>query len=417
MQKIKELQNRLQQQNFSDKFPEIKLEIQEVEGKQVLVPVNDGKIHILYLCPFFNGTGLYRTILPYLHLNETDTHSAVISNILPFSAATNYAEIEILMFDEFIWWAHYIVFPHMFSAELPNFAKKIKEINPNIQIVMDIDDLHIQLPVTHPEYYRQTKTYTNIEIKNIIHFDLITGTNKNLLLEYKQFAKTRYPKNKIDYCELPNLISQYTLPTTTPQQHNNIRILLTVAPAYFTNLYLFRPILKYINKHYPEAEIVIFGWDGILRQHKRPGFIPSKGALEGIKHTYIPPVDLSEYFNKIQEINPDFALMPMLATSIRDETYNLCKSSHKFLQYAQLGIPAIVSNIETYTGIPPSNGPAIHNVTALVAATTTEWKMHIDELMNDAVKRKEIAQKAKEIAEKHFSFNKETIQIFTKCFN
>ena len=129
------------------------------------------------------------------------------------------------------------------------------------------------------------------------------------------------------------------------------------------------PLRKLLQEARREAdfELLLFGWNGTDRKTLR-------NCLQGIPHTHIPSVPVMDYFKKMHSLQADFAIMPL-----RDNSYNRAKSHHKLLQYAMLGIPAIVADVPTYTDFikDQPEGDDFGIVQARVAKSNREWIDHI----------------------------------------
>ncbi len=120
-----------------------------------------------------------------------------------------------------------------------------------------------------------------------------------------------------------------------------------------------------------------------------------KDAFQGIKSTYIEPVEIHQYFNTLLNQQLDFCLMPLI-----DSPFNNSKSHHKLLQYSQIGIPAIVSDVLPYNEILSPTGKSIFEpnyLPALKCKTHEDWIKNIDYLIENEASRKNIAEKAMEL--------------------
>jgi len=441
MKKIIDLHNKLTAeitQDFSTKYPQILLEpvtlepkpskfkpepgveLPQEEPEVIDWPAHDGKIHVTFVAPYYNATGLYRSILPMLHLNQTETHSAIITNINKFELMNQNKEQPIELFDQIIAWSHYMVFPRIYSPEMVQIIKDIRQVNPNVFLLADIDDNNFTLPVNHHLRYVLTNEMKKLELDTLSHYDGIIGTNEKLLELYYNKMQEHSPDNKLQYAVLPNLMSKLTvedLPKRTTELKTDVtRILLTLNPSQFHDINPFRKVLKAVKDKYKnKVEIIVFGWDG--KVFGPTGKVDmNKNALKGVEHTYIPPVPLDDYFKTLHTINPDFALMPLNTTNAESLAFNQSKSSHKFLQYSMLGIPVIAQDISTYTGN-NYEGPAIDNETCLLAKTTQDWLTQIDKFVNDKQLAKKLAQNATQLTENEYTYNDVNIEKTKRVFN
>jgi len=188
MKTVQQLYNRLKNKSFEDRYPDYNL--------------NDGKVHIYYISPYLNGTGLYRAILPTLELNKTQTHHAIINRIEDWDTQGQFTEKQITINDKLIGWAHYIVFPATFTDITPNF-RHIRMINPNIKIVVDIDDNYHSIPDMHPHHHAFTKGMKSSLLQNIESSDIFTATNATIINSYMDMMNNFSGEP----AEIPNLMS------------------------------------------------------------------------------------------------------------------------------------------------------------------------------------------------------------------
>lgn len=419
-------------------YPQIKFEVQEVpnpntpefiqqEGVEnpepdtipIDWPIADGKKHITFVAPFFNGTGLYRSILPMLHFNESDTHSAIITNINEYNQSSATTAQQMVMFDQFVAWSHYMIFPDIASRNMINTIRMIREINPNIILLANIDDNHFNIPETHHHRHIITKQQNSDRIDVLNCYDGLIGTNRTLLAAYYENVKQKYSNTAIQLDEVPNLMSHYTtedIIPSEPLESEKTRILLTINPGQFHDINPFKKVLKEVQNIYKDkVELIIFGWDG--KTVGANGKVElNKNALSGLNYTYIEPVNIKDYFKTLATIQPDFALMPLSTNSGNGYLYNICKSSHKFLQYSMFKIPVIAQDISTYTGL-NKEGPAIHNHTCLLSKNHGEWLKNIKTLIKNKTLAKHLAETAHQITKEEYTYNPKNTDYILNLFN
>lgn len=362
------------------------------------------KKHVLFFAPFANATGLYRVILPYQQLNRTSTHSAIITELIPNTQKNRDSMQEWHTSDPIIEWADYIVFPTA-SDDLTENIKLLRSINkkPHLKFVFDIDDNY------HIEEANQDKKLAaesqQAILNNMAMCDIVTTTNAYLGTFYlnllNQHQITNNQQLKTIFLLMPNFISDDYLENIkiTEPQPTKIRIGITIhrSQKQFADLLLIRKILLNAQKKYKDKiEFVLFGWNGRIMQNGT-----MKDALQGIKHTYIESVEIHQYFNKLANLQLDFALMPLHNTP-----FNNSKSHHKLLQYAQFGIPAIVSDTLPYNEILAPEGQSMFTpgyLPALKCKNEEDWTKAIDFLIENTEARKNISEKAKVFVNQEFN--------------
>lgn len=93
---------------------------------------------------------------------------------------------------------------------------------------------------------------------------------------------------------------------------------------------------------------------------------------------------MEDYYDHLSRIKMDIGICPLV-----DIPYNKCKSNIKWLEYGMSGIPAVVSDISTYTD------SVRHGETGYVAKTPKDWVHYLSLLIDNNVLREAIANQAK----------------------
>lgn len=359
------------------------------------------KTHVLFLGPYNNATGFYRVIVPYFELNKTQTHSAIINQIIPNTSENRKKNTQWNLSDEMIQWADVIVFPTVTSDLFP-IIKELKQVNrkKHLKFIMDIDDNY------HVDSINQDNKVANESRKNLINnmvsCNAITCTNMFLANFYQR--KIQEAGHKLpDFYIMQNMMYNACLEgikiTEPKPKATRMGIMLTGTETKFSDLFSVRKILLEAQKKYKDKlEIVLFGWSGKI--HQKSGF---KDALQGVKTTYVEPVDFEKYFNKLANLQLDFALMPLLETE-----FNKSKSHHKLLQYGQMGVPAIVSDVLPYKEILAPEGSSIFNKGYFPAIRYKDDETllkAIDFMMENTEARKKIAEISKSTVKEYFTWD------------
>ena len=388
MRNVKELYHQLtEQKEFDKRYPAFKKD--------------DGKVHILFVSPCLNGTGYYRMIAPALELNRTRSHSAIISGIHKWNFNKQFDDYDSPIDEELISWANYVVLPAMLT-DATYILKALKAKNKDIQFVMDLDcNLHA-MPKEHLEHAKITKENKRQLLVNIAKMDIVTGASEGILEYYDGLLDRYYPNSEVFMEYVPNLISQFGYQEVEPLARNEsskvrIGIVGTGATAYDTLTII--DVLKEAQKKYGDkVELVLFGWNGKLPGGELP--------LKDVPFTYVKSVSFLDYFDKLNQLELDIALLP--SKKIPFNTHG--KSFVKYLEFAVYAIPVIAS------GLPPFTESIEHKETGFLANTSEEWLDAIDKLMEDPELRKRIGKSALKQAWRNFSFTNRTIQIYQEVF-
>lgn len=388
MKAVKDLISQLQNPGFLEKYPQ--------------VSVYDKMVHVLYLRPYLNGTGLHRAIAPTLHLNQTSTHRAAIAQFENWNMAGQSLldEHTIELTDhlrQLISWAHYMVLP-MYVHDIGPMLDDFRGINPSLQFVMDVDDFIYEMPPAHPAHGKYTKETKVQFTKNLQKMQVVTGST-NYLLEQLEPIIGPGP----DLFHIPNLMSRFFGEHISwPDPQTPPKALITPNPGQWADINPLKKILAPLVKN-NEIELILFGWNGTNRN--------MNSCVSGIKHTYVPPVPVTEYFSKMASLGASCALMPL-----QDNVFNRCKSHHKLLHYAMLGIPTVVSNLSTYTDFifQPHEINPIGKIRAIVAKSNAEWAPAIKEATSGAIAH-EIVSTNKDLVWQENSLETE-LYYLTNCF-
>ncbi len=141
--------------------------------------------------------------------------------------------------------------------------------------------------------------------------------------------------------------------------------------SHITDLRLIIPAIKEVLDSHPSAEFHIMGAiPKELLELKEP-------RIKDLGHD----PDIRGYVKKIAHF--DIGLIPL-----KNEPFNLAKSDLKFLEYSTLGIPSIISKIDTYKS---AQGKAL-----FARDRADDWAQAIFKLLDDRKKREKIAKTAQE---------------------
>ena len=407
MKSTLELYKQLQSGSFEQCYP-----LQQEENN---------KVKILFVAPFLSGTGYYRSILPLLELNKTDSHCAIITEINKPNFAVDIDEFIFEVDPDLIKWTDYIVLPR-YCCSLKRFIDAAKAINPNVQFVMDMDTNYHALPEIYPGYDNLKnsthKKLGNLEkrqqvlLSNIASMDLLLGVTNELLDYYEELLDEHYPNSGVRTEYLPNLISDYNYENIDEIQKNageKIRIGLIGKISTYYDIVHINDVLKEVSNQYEDKiEIILFGWDG-----KDPS---GKDLLDGVKFTSIKSVNFADYrkykrlmkgyFTVLNELQLDIALLPML--DIPCNTHG--KSPIKYLEQAAFSVPVVASDIEPYQSI------IQHGKTGFLASSKEQWVKHIGSLVESKELRSQIATTANKFAWKEWSYTSANLDLLKDIF-
>lgn len=382
---IRDLYNRLEKESdFLKRYPNFKL--------------NDGKIHILYLSPLLNETGYYRFIAPALELENTTTHSAIISNIHKWDYNKTFDDYDTPIDARLVDWAHYIIIPAMLTS-ISYLINTLKKINDTLEFFMDIDMNYFRIAEGHPHKTTRKQLLTLIE--NISKANGVLCANQNILEDVDNLLSRHFPNEITSLEYTPAFISDYAyrdIPQIRKNNTDKIRIGIVGDPAIAADVEPIINVIKQIMEKYKDkAELILFGWNG---------FTFGKNLFKDIPFVYESPVGLFGYFKKLNDLTLDIALIP-----VHDLLYNATgKSFVRYLEHAHNETVVIASNISPYKEI------IINGENGFLAETEKEWLDSITLLIEDNGLRTSVGQYAHKFVWENLSYTRKNLKIFTSIF-
>lgn len=388
MKSVVELFNRLgNEKSFENRYPEYN--------------IGDDKIHLLYVSPCLNSVGYYRVISPALELNKTATHRAIVTKIHKWNYNLQLTDYVSPIDSKLIEWADYIVMPVIFENTTYLF-QAWRQMNNDVQIVMDLNSNYHLMPKEHLDYSKITVTQKKQLLNTISEIDILTSHSIGLLDFYDNLLDKYFPQSTVMTEYLPSLVSLigYQKTVSLSQAINKkIKIGIIHSGAEYYDILSVIDILKEIESKFSnEIELVFFGCNGNV-----PGI---KEAISNLKFTYYKPVKFIDYFDRLNEIQLDIALIPN--KKIPFNTHG--KSIVKFLELSVFGIPVIATNNDLYNEIikEGENG--------FLADSAEEWMAKIELLISDQELRSKVGKTALKMVWKNFSYTKENHMYFSNLF-
>lgn len=388
MKTVKELYWRLETSKIiNEKHPNFSME--------------DKKIHVLFLSPCLNETGYYRMILPALELNRTDTHSAILTKIQKWDFNKMFDDYDNPVDFRLVEWADYVVIPTMFT-DADYIIKSMREINDDIEFIMDIDINYHELPEYHPDSKKLTPEMKEMLIGNLSKVDILTAPNSYILNFYHDLV-LRDSKEYLLYFErYHNLLSNFTFEQANPFIKNTtekVRIGLILDSSQEHDLKTIeKPIASLLEKHKQEIEIIIFGWSGKTAEQY--------GFFKNLRICYEKPVPFPEYHSRLNSLAFDIGLIPLVANE-----YNVAgKGFNRFLDFSGFKIPSVVPDMLPFKNIvnDGENG--------FMASQEDDWVNKADQLISNAELRREIGNNAFKTVWEKYSYTPKTIQRLKSVF-
>ena len=363
--------------------------------------LNDKKVHILFLMACTNEQGYYRMILPAMELNRTATHAAIIGQIHKWNFNKQFDDYDIAIDFRLVEWADYIVVPALFS-DINYIIKSMREINSDVEFVMDIDLNYHQLPPDHPDFKKFTLELKQILQANLSQIDILSAPNNYLLSAYEKLAQESEEELSLYFERYGNLLSNFTYEEIQHIQRNNgqkIRIGLIVDASQGNDVKLLEKVIAtLLEKHPDKIEIILFGWSKKVAMQN--------GLFDKLNITYENPVPFQEFHSRLNSLALDIGLLPFV-----NNAYNVSsKTLTRYLDFSGNMIPVVASEMLPFTKVieDGDNG--------FLAGKDEEWVAKIEQLILNAELRTAIGKSAFNTAWAKFSYTPQSIERLKNIF-
>lgn len=238
--------------------------------------------------------------------------------------------------------------------------------NPRVRAVYEVDDdfFNIDPSSIGWDHYKQKNIRDNVA-SNAAMADVVTVSTP-----YLAELMRAYNPNVV---LIPNYIPAAALAMDAPRDPAEVVIGWTSSATHDMDYPVVEPALKKILARHPLALIHFLG-------ASYPGLPPARVRWTQWIRQHV------EYLKWVQAFF-DVGIAPL-----RAHLFNRSKSHLKALEYAALGLPAVVSDSPAY------NGFVRHGETGFVVGRDHEWAKWLGALVSDAAMREEMGATAREFA-------------------
>ena len=280
-----------------------------------------------------------------------------------------------------------MVFPFL-TYSLEPIIQEIKKYKPTIKIGYHVDFNFYAVPGSYPfsELYNNKEVHSIIE-KNMRIVDRVFVSNRNLAEAIYEKTDEKYKKGYIDnIVHQPLLFNKDYFDDVSENEDRDkptkFRIGIIADPSHLPDLNYVKGILSEVqNKHKDKVEVVVVGFDGF---HKKRNY------LKGFDFTYVPRIDIFDYYQKVNDLSFDLFIIPA-----KDNVFNQTSKNYiKYIELAYLNVPVIISSV--IQDIMPEKFRVQHNGTGLVCKEKDNWLQEIDQGINKTDKIKQITYAAYE---------------------
>jgi glycosyltransferase involved in cell wall biosynthesis len=337
---------------FNDIFRDISdSEIFENQFKEIHWNKN-----VLFINPQLNGRHFYKYLMPYISMYEYDAWSTAVTSIDRYKPLYEYEPIKIPLNSMKILWADYIVFPFTLD-DLTESYNNLRKINPQINIVFNVDFNYYELSKQHPLFkeFEERNAIDNIE-KNIFYSDLTLTTNTkltdSLLDKFKELSSTKF-KDLESYVSIGTFplfidseiilenveLKQVKLPA---EEQNKIRVGIIATNYTWEDINSYKEQLQKVQDELGDKIVFfVYGFDGIDLNTKKSCF------PDNFKFEYIKPSTIVHYFKQLKNLRLDLLFIPLRKNNFNETSENY----NKFLEAGLFNIPTMVYDIFPYNQI------------------------------------------------------------------
>jgi glycosyltransferase involved in cell wall biosynthesis len=220
--------------------------------------------------------------------------------------------------------------------------------------------------------------------------DLVTASTEFLANEYRKLNP--------NVVVLPNMIDPFYFDEPLRNEGDKVRIGITGSVGLSSDLDILFPIFKKYQND-PRIQLVFFSLTDKPSKLMREIYHDEYKILESLNVEWHPLVEIDKYYDALNNMRLDIQIIPR-----QDNYFNRCKSNIKFLESSMLEIPCIAQGFAD--GLSPYQANPEDAKHMLIAQTSEDWEKHIEDLISNKEKRREMGRKAREYVEENYDINK-----------
>jgi GT2 family glycosyltransferase/glycosyltransferase involved in cell wall biosynthesis len=244
-------------------------------------------------------------------------------------------------------------------------------------VIFDLDDLLLELPGDHPDRLNHYYAPALLPIIEAAASADAISTSSQPLVEYLRLINPQVTL-------LPNSLDDRFWKLKLPPQPDPSMAGVTIGymggDSHTSDLSAIAQALVNTSNRYP----------GRIKFHFMGASPPPLLAdLPGVIWSPSTTFDYAHFAAAFQKHDFDLAIAPL-----RDDRFNRCKSSIKYLEYSACGIPGVYSSLEPYAVL------VEHGINGFLASSQEEWEEQLARLIEDRELRYEMAVQAQKTVQK-----------------
>lgn len=297
-------------------------------------------------------------------LQKEETRIAVVEQL---NAMVRYADIALYQY---------------FLTPLGLAVLRMQQGEYNKPILMELDDYPFDLPSFNAcaGQYDPEDQKTKVIKQQLGISDGVITTNEYLANKFKAYNKNVYViPNTIDFEIWDKALDKKKC------KPNKIRIGHIGAGGHVDDRHLLKETVLHILDKYENVEFCFVGDPVIPLWLKEP---VDQGRVKIVSHWK----NIDDYPEYAASFGFDIALAPL-----RDYEFNRCKSNLRYLEYSALKIPTVASSVENY------KNTIEDGVDGFLCRDTKDWTASLELLIEDKVKRQEVAEAANKKVRKDYN--------------
>lgn len=347
----------------------------------------------------YGGVSYYRLIKPQKFLNQDDDWD------VDYIGLPDFPEILDTTDEEALWQSYkdlfskydIIVTKHL---DKPGAVKHVfgaaKAVD--VPVVLDMDDNVMEVLDTQPSYEKGYAPGGRERVTFGVAMsmaDAIFVSTEPLKEYYENFLKEAFDQEK-PFFVLPNCNDSEDWHFESPKNDDKVIIGWAGSTTHDEDLAIVLPVLNKLADKYENVHLQFMGGlqPETLAQYA-DWSDKTLDKIEGVGGTQ----SWEGFPEAFMGLNWDIGIAPLT-----DCEFNRGKSHIKWMEYAMKGIPTVASKVYPYhepiQGVDTIN----HGKTGLIATTEDNWEETLTILIDDAEKRKEIGQNAKDYVMKHWQY-------------
>ncbi len=361
-----------------------------IEHKYPELQMEDGKKHVLIVQCLLERVSFYRSYVPYLILNDSATHTAIIASIEKRDFNKSFEDYEVFLPLDLIRWADVIVFPALLFDARKLFSS-ILDTNPDIRFMMDLNELHTStVELANPN--KLVEKINPALIENMRYSHIISSSSSKMMKLYKQEYDSNYERNQKRFVVLPTfLVSSYVEKKVESESNASLRIGLEQGCYNQATLDCISSLTEITNK---TIELCVYG-----KQESKLNY------PQNVNTSFTRQVKFLDYFRTINELKMD--LMILIKCKKESEPSG---AIFKYGELALLQIPLVCDKrYEAARFIKDGfNG--------FVLSKENTLKDQLTKILSDPSVTEGVGNTAKEMALKHLSWNARRVEQLTHIY-